>query len=77
MKYVVRVVSKCSYLFSTSTSAKSEEISELEAVTENLIMRRGDRVTRKLFMQIERMKNVPFLHDEIEVPISPESLLEV
>ena len=68
---------KCTYLFSTSTTAKAEEIAELEAITDNLIMTRSERRPFRLYMHIKRMKNVPFLSDEIEVDIPANVLLEV
>jgi KaiC/GvpD/RAD55 family RecA-like ATPase len=68
---------KCTYLFSTSTTANAEEIAELEAVADNLIMTRSEKRPFCLYMQIKRMKNVAFLADEIEVPIPANVLLEV
>jgi len=77
LKSLVQGASKYSYLFSTSTSAKAEEIAELEAAADNLIMIRSDQVSRKLYLQIEHMKNISFLADEIEVPFSPQALREI
>jgi len=68
---------KCTYLFSTSTTAKAEEIAELEATADNLVMTRSERQPFRLYMQIKRMKNATFLPGEIEVPIPANVLLEV
>ena len=66
-----------SYLFSTSTTAKEEQILELEAVSENLISTWSEKSTHKLFMKIEKMKEVPFSKEQIEVPFPVELLQEV
>lgn len=68
---------KCSYLFSASTTAKAEEIAELEAVVDHLIMTRSEKPPFRLFMQIERIKDAPFSTDEIEVPIEAKTLHNV
>jgi KaiC/GvpD/RAD55 family RecA-like ATPase len=65
------------YLFSASTTAKAEEIAELEAVAENLIFTRSEKQPFRLFMRVARAKGVPFVDEEIEVPIPPGVLLEV
>jgi len=66
-----------SYLFSTSTTAKEEQILELENASENLITTWSEKSTHKLFMKIEKMKGVPFSKEEIEVPFPEETLQEV
>lgn len=68
---------KHTYLFSTSTSAKGEEIAELEAIADNLIMTRSEKQPFRLYMHIKRMKNAAFLTDEIEVLIPANVLMEV
>lgn len=68
---------KHTYLLSASTTAKAKEIAELEAVTDNLIMTRSTKKPFRLFMQIERMQGVSFIADEIEVPITAKTLLNV
>lgn len=67
----------CSYLFSASTTAKVEEIAELEAVVDNLIMTRSTRRPFQLYMQIKRIKGTPFLTEEIVVPFSADLLTGV
>ncbi len=68
---------KFTLLFSTSTSAKKEEVKKLENLADNLIITRSDPVTHKLYLQIGRMKNVPFINDETEVPFSPEIIVDI
>ena len=77
IKSIIQRNSKFTLLFSTSTSANKEEIKKLENLADNLIITRIDPTTLKLYLQIERMKNVPFINDEIEVPFSPEILLNM
>ena len=77
IKSMIQRNSKFTLLFSTSTSANKEEIKKLENLADNLIITRIDPTTLKLYLQIERMKNVPFINDEIEVPFSPEILLNM
>jgi KaiC/GvpD/RAD55 family RecA-like ATPase len=66
-----------SYVFSVSTTAKKKEIDRLEALADNLIMTRSEQQPFRLYMQIVRMKDVPFLGEEIQVPIPPGSLAQV
>jgi hypothetical protein len=65
------------YLFSASTTAKAKEIAELEAVVDNLIMTHSTRKPFRLYMQIERIKDAPFLSKEILVPFSANLLTGV
>jgi KaiC/GvpD/RAD55 family RecA-like ATPase len=65
------------YILSVSTSAKAEEIAKLENAADNLIMTRSEKPPFKLYMQILRMKGVPFISDEIEVPIDDKSLKQI
>lgn len=65
------------YLFSASTTAKAEEIAELEAVAENLMFTRAEKAPFRLFLRVARAKGVPFVDEEIEVPIPSGVLLEV
>ena len=77
IKSVMQRKSKFTLLFSTSTSANKKEIKKLENLADNLIITRIDPTTHKLYLQIERMKNVPFINDEIEVPFSPKIILDM
>jgi KaiC/GvpD/RAD55 family RecA-like ATPase len=77
MKTSAQEYGRCTYLFSASTTAKAEEIAELEAVVDHLIMTRSVKRPFKLYMQIKRMKAVPFEAEEIEVPFSGDVLADV
>jgi KaiC/GvpD/RAD55 family RecA-like ATPase len=65
------------YLFAVSTTANKEEIAELEAVADNLIESYSARRPFRLFMRVARVKDLPFVPDEIEVPFSSELLEDV
>ena len=65
------------YLFSASTTAKKEDIAEIEAVADNLMMARSEKEPFRLYFRIIRMKDVPFSMDEVEVPIPPQHLREI
>lgn len=65
------------YIFSTSTTAKAEDILKLETTAENLIITWSEKTTHKLYMKIEKMKSVTFVNEEIEVPFPTELLHEV
>jgi len=65
------------YLFSASTTAKAEEIAELETVVDSLIMTHSTKQPFRLYMQIERIKGAAFIPEEIQVPFSAEVLGDV
>jgi KaiC/GvpD/RAD55 family RecA-like ATPase len=77
MKRSLKEGDKYSVLYTTSTSAKGDQIAELDPIADNLITVRSDQGTRKLYLTIHRMKDVPFLSEEVEVPIAPKSLAEL
>jgi len=77
MKEAARGDQNRTYLFSASTTAKAEEIKELEAAANNLIMTRGTKSPFQLYMQIERIGGVNYISDEIEVPFSADVLMGV
>jgi len=77
MKRSLKKEDKYSALYTTSTSAKSDQVAELDPIADNLMTVRSDRATRKLYLTIHRMKDVPFFSEEIEVPIAPKSLSEL
>lgn len=62
------------YIFSVSTTAKAEEIKEIENAADNLIYAHSEKEPFRLFMKIERMKNVKFDNSEIQVPIPSDML---
>jgi KaiC/GvpD/RAD55 family RecA-like ATPase len=77
IKSTMRQNLKYTLLFSTSTSAKKEEVKKLENLADNLVITRSDPVTHKLYLQISRIKNVPLINDEIEVLFSPEIIIDI
>ncbi|MBN1625358.1 MAG: hypothetical protein JW944_02440 [Deltaproteobacteria bacterium] len=77
MKNTIRYDKRHTYLFTVSTTAMASEISQLEAIADNLIRSYSEKPPLRLFMSINRMKNSSFAADEIEVPIPSELLGEV
>ncbi|MBN1633881.1 MAG: hypothetical protein JW917_06935 [Ignavibacteria bacterium] len=65
------------YLFSVSTSAKEIEIAQLEKIADNLLISRSEKKPFRLFMKVLKMKDVPFISDEVQVIISPEMLMRI
>jgi KaiC/GvpD/RAD55 family RecA-like ATPase len=65
------------YLFSVSTSTKKEEIENLERAADNLIMTRSENEPFRLFMNVIRLKDLPYKTGEIEVPIPSGVLMGV
>ena len=77
MKAAAQGTQRLTYLFSASTTAKAEEIAELEAVVDNLIMTRSAKSPFRLYMQVVRSKGNAHISNEIEVPFSAELLADV
>ena len=65
------------YLISVSTSAKKDEIEQLEKSADNLIISRSEKEPFRLYMKILRLKGVAFNPEEKQVPISPEILTHI
>ncbi|ASJ17015.1 hypothetical protein A3L04_07995 [Thermococcus chitonophagus] len=63
------------YLFTVNTDIFPEWVSELEEASDNLMFSRMERPMR-LFLRIERMKEVPFKRGEFEVSL-PEEVLRM
>ncbi len=77
METALREDKRYTYIFSVSTTAKKDEIARLEQMADNLIMTRSEKDPFRLYMQIIRMKEVPFDNREIQVPIPPKALAHV
>lgn len=60
-------------IFSVSNNIFKDKILILENTADNLMFARSVN-PMKLFLRIEKMKNVPFLSDEVEVPLSEKEL---
>ncbi|MBN1612946.1 MAG: hypothetical protein JW950_00635, partial [Deltaproteobacteria bacterium] len=65
------------YLFTVSTTAKGDEIAELERVADNVIQSRSEKSPFRLFMRISRIKDTSFDPREVEVPFSSDMLEDV
>lgn len=74
MKETITTDKSTTYIFSVSTSAKADEIKEVEDAADNLIYSHSENEPFRLFMKIERMKNVKFDNTQIQVPISSDML---
>ena len=64
-------------LFALSTTAKAQQIVELEDLADNLLISHSTRNPFRLFVRVVRMKGVRFRPDPVEIPLSPETLAEV
>jgi len=62
------------YIFSVSTSAKAEEISQIEEIADNLILSRSEKKPFQLFMKVLKMRDVSYDSAEVQVPISSKTL---
>jgi len=74
LKEVLQYDKGRTYAFAVSTSALADEIRILENVADNLMFTRMEK-PMKLFLQIDRMKDVGFNNKETRVPI-PKKMLE-
>lgn len=77
METLLRDDKRRTYIFSVSTSANREEIARLEAVADNLIMTRSEKGPFRLFVRVVRMKDVPFISEEVQAAIPTQSLAHV
>jgi KaiC/GvpD/RAD55 family RecA-like ATPase len=62
------------YIISVSTSAKKDEIAQLEEMADNLIVSHNEKEPFRLYMRIERLKAGHFEHNEIQIPVSADTL---
>jgi len=77
MKSSAQNEKRYTYLFSASTTAKAEEIAELEDVVDHLILTRSTKSPFQLYLRLGRIKGVPFDSKEILVPFPQDVLMEV
>jgi len=77
MEKTIRDDKRRTYMFSVSTSAKKEKITRLETAADNLMISRSEKKPFRLFMHIVRLKDAPYLTDEVTVPIPPEALADI
>lgn len=74
MEQTLRDDKRRTYVFSVSTSAKQEQIAQLERLADNLMITRSEPHPFTLYLQIVRVKDAPFSGVEVRVPIPPNSL---
>ena len=77
MKATVRDDKRRTYMFSVSTTAKKEEIAQLEQEADNLFLARSLKEPFRLFFRIVRLKDTTVSTDEVPVPIPPAALKDV
>jgi KaiC/GvpD/RAD55 family RecA-like ATPase len=77
MKETIASDKSNTFIFSVSTSAKANEISELEKAADNLILSRSEKDPFRLYMKVLRVKDLSFDPTEVEVPISSDVLNEI
>ncbi len=77
MKNTIQNDKRYTFLFSVSTTAKADEIAELEGIADNLIMSRSEPDPFRLFISVSRVKDSHFISDEIEVPFRSDLLEDV
>jgi len=70
------VYKRQTYIFSVSTSAFADEIKIWEEAADNLMFTRIEKPMR-LFFRVSKMKGVRFSKEELEVPVSKETLEEI
>ncbi len=76
LKEVLQYDKSHTYAFAVSTSALADKIKVLEDVADNLMFTRMEK-PMKLFLRIDRMKNVGFSKKEKEISIPEEMLNEI
>lgn len=74
IKETIKTNTHSTYILSVSTSAKKEEIVQLEKMADNLIVSRSEKDPFRLYMRIERLKAGHFNHNEIQIPVSADTL---
>lgn len=74
IKETIKTTVHLTFIISVSTSAKQEEISQLEEMAGNLIVSRSEKDPFRLYMTIERLKTGQFDHHEIQIPVSDDTL---
>ena len=63
-------------VFTVNSDAFKDLVEDLEARADNLMFSRMEE-PMKLFLRVERMKDVPFKREEVEVPLSRDVLMSI
>jgi KaiC/GvpD/RAD55 family RecA-like ATPase len=74
IKETIKRNTHLTYIISVSTSAKKDEIAQLEEMADNLIISRSEKEPFRLYMAIKRLKSGEFNHNEIQIPVSSDTL---
>lgn len=74
IKETIEINTDKTYLFSVSTSAKKDEIAQLEKIADNLIHLHSKKEPFRLFMNVLKIGGVTYDLSEVQVPISPKIL---
>jgi KaiC/GvpD/RAD55 family RecA-like ATPase len=74
VKETIKRNTHLTYIISVSTSAKKEKIAQLEEMADNLILSRSEKEPFRLYMTIERLKAGHFNRNEIQIPVSADTL---
>jgi KaiC/GvpD/RAD55 family RecA-like ATPase len=74
IKETITTNTQLTYIISVSTSAKKDEIAQLERLADNLIVSRSDKDPFRLYMKVERLKTGHFKRNEIQIPLSADTL---
>jgi KaiC/GvpD/RAD55 family RecA-like ATPase len=77
IKETITTNTQLTYIISVSTSAKKEEIAQLERLADNLIVSRSEKDPFRLYMTIERLKTGQFNRNEIQIPVSADTLNQI
>lgn len=77
MKETITTDKSSTYIFSVSTSAKADEIAEIESIADNLILSRAEKEPFRLFMKVVRIKGLNYATEEVEVAITSKILNDI
>lgn len=77
MKETITTDKSNTYIFSVSTTAKADEIAEIENAADNLILSHAEKEPFRLFMKIVRIKGANYDPNEVEVAISSKILNDI
>jgi len=76
LKEIIKRERSKTYIFSVSTSAFADEIKIWEEAADNLMFTRIEKPMR-LFFRVSKVKGAGFSKEEMEVPVSKETLKEI
>jgi len=77
IKETIKTNTRLTYIISVSTSAKKEQIKQLETMADNLILSRSDKSPFRLYMTIKRLTDGHFNNSEIQIPVTENTLKSI